>query len=62
MKLARIAAMLVLVLSIPALTLAQRLDNGPKWFHRHGKKNPHQGSVHHSKPSHPPSNHNRPNR
>jgi hypothetical protein len=62
MRLAPIAAILVLVLAGPALTLAQPLDDGPKWLHHHAKKNPHQGSVRHAKPSYPSSNRNRANR
>jgi hypothetical protein len=62
MKLWGISSLFVLVLALPSLVLAQpSKSSGPKWLH-HTKKNPHQSSVHHAKPTHHATKHKTPNR
>lgn len=61
MKFARLLSVCVFVLITSAAAFGHSDTAGgpPKLFH-HGKKNPHQSSVHHAKPAHHATKHKKP--
>ena len=62
MRFAKLLCLFVILLglSLPVLGEPATAGGTPNWFHHHGKKNPHQGRVHHAKPHHPKSSHEKP--
>jgi hypothetical protein len=64
MKFARLLSVFLLVLipSVPVFGQPTTAGGPPKLFHHHAKKNPHQSSVHHAKPAHHATKHEKPNR
>jgi len=52
MKVARLLSLCLMIFSasVPAFGYPDSAAGPPKWFH-HAKKNPHQNSVHHPKPT-----------
>jgi hypothetical protein len=59
MKVARLLLLFLMVFSpsVPAFGYPDAAAGPPKWFHHHVKKNPHQNSVDHPKPSHRATKH-----
>jgi len=62
MRFAKFLCLFVILfgLSLAAFGQSSTAGGPPNRVHHHGKKNPHQGSVHHAKPHHPKSTHKKP--